>query len=230
MAAWLVNCEKSGVLRRSLRAHGIEAWSCDIEPAEDGSPFHIQADAIDTAYSRAWDGMIAHPECTYLSASGLHWNGRPGYEWRKEKTREALEFALKLWRAPMRRKILENPRGKLGSKLRNARATYVVQPWMLGDDASKETWLWCDGIELLPIYPHQRRPGRIVRDPRTRKLVERWSNQTDSGQNRLPPTPDRSAIRAETYPGIADWIARSVAAWLHGNIRGQLDMDFGHVA
>ncbi len=35
----------------------------------------------------------------------------------------------------------------------------------------------------------------------------RWANQTDSGQNNLPPSEDRWAVRSETYPGIADAMA-----------------------
>lgn len=35
----------------------------------------------------------------------------------------------------------------------------------------------------------------------------RWANQTDSGQNRLPPSDDRWKIRSETYAGIANAMA-----------------------
>lgn len=35
------------------------------------------------------------------------------------------------------------------------------------------------------------------------KLVARWSNQTDSGQNKLGPSKDRAKIRSLTYDGIA---------------------------
>ncbi len=173
----------------------------------------MQMDALIAADSFAWNGMIAHPECRFLSASGLHWNVRPGYEWRAEETAKAEAFALSLWRSAPKMKIIENPRGRLGPLLRNAQMRYTVQPYQLGDDASKETFLWCDNIELLPIDPALRLEGRWVSDPRHGKLVERWSNQTDSGQNRLAPSADRSAKRAETYPGIANWIASSIAAW-----------------
>jgi len=37
--------------------------------------------------------------------------------------------------------------------------------------------------------------------------VERWANQTDSGQNKLPPTADRWKLRSATYPGIAEAMA-----------------------
>lgn len=35
----------------------------------------------------------------------------------------------------------------------------------------------------------------------------RWSNQTDSGQNKLPPSADRWKLRSVTYQGIADAMA-----------------------
>lgn len=35
----------------------------------------------------------------------------------------------------------------------------------------------------------------------------RWANQTDSGQNNLPPSKDRWKIRSKTYQGIADAMA-----------------------
>jgi hypothetical protein len=47
-------------------------------------------------------------------------------------------------------------------------------------------------------------PRLVKVDGKTRY---RWANQTDSGQNRLPPSADRAAIRAQTYPGIADAMA-----------------------
>jgi hypothetical protein len=60
----------------------------------------------------------------------------------------------------------------------------------------------------LPTLRHTRRfQGRFVTDPRTGKVVERWSNQTDGGQNRLPPSDDRWSIRSVTYAGIANAMA-----------------------
>ncbi|MFO0201755.1 MAG: hypothetical protein ACK528_01350, partial [Alphaproteobacteria bacterium] len=40
-----------------------------------------------------------------------------------------------------------------------------------------------------------------------KKPKARWANQTDSGQNRLPPSEDRWKIRSLTYPGIAKAMA-----------------------
>lgn len=44
----------------------------------------------------------------------------------------------------------------------------------------------------------------------------RWGNQTDSGQNKLPPSKDRAKIRSKTYQGIAEamanqWSGRELA-------------------
>lgn len=39
------------------------------------------------------------------------------------------------------------------------------------------------------------------------KPKQRWGNQTNSGQNKLPPSEDRWKLRSETYQGIADAMA-----------------------
>ena len=44
----LVACEYSGSVRSRLRELGVDAFSCDILDAEDGSQYHIKADAIET--------------------------------------------------------------------------------------------------------------------------------------------------------------------------------------
>lgn len=44
----LIACECSGIIRAEFRKRGHNAYSCDLKPAEDGSPFHIQADALET--------------------------------------------------------------------------------------------------------------------------------------------------------------------------------------
>ena len=84
-----------------------------------------------------------------------------------------------------------------------ARADQIIQPYEFGEDASKATCLWLKG--LPPLRPTRRVPGRIV--TRNGKKVERWGNQTDSGQNRLPPSADRWKQRARTYQGWADAFA-----------------------
>ena len=191
----LVACERSGIVREEFRLLGHDAWSCDLEPAEDGSAFHVQGDALDTAQRMRWDLMIAHPECRYLSVSGLHWNKRRPE--RAALTEAAVAFALALWHAPVPRIALENPVGLLSNRI--GKPDQIIQPYQFGDDASKATCLWLKNIPQLQLT--SRFPGRRV--VYNGKTVERWSNQTDSGQNRLGPSPTRSMDRARTYRGIA---------------------------
>ena len=195
-ASMLICCESSGVVRRAFRAAGVDAWSCDLLPADDSSPFHIQGDAIAAMRSREWTAFGFHPPCTYLNSAGLHWNGR-GRGW--ERTEEALAFVRALMaEAGPRPYYLENPVGCISSRI--CRPSQSIQPYDFGEDASKRTCLWLQGLPLL--RPTLRVAGRIVTRPDGR-TVERWANQTDSGQNRLAPSPDRWRLRSRTYPGIA---------------------------
>lgn len=185
----LVACEYSGRVREAFRKLGHDAWSCDFLPADDGSPYHYQGDMFDII-NDGWDLMIAHPPCTYLASSGLHWNGRvPG---RAEKTEEALQFIQRILDAPIERIALENPIGCISSRIR--KPNQIIQPWWFGEDASKATCLWLKNLPPLE---------------KTNPLIkERYANQTASGQNNLGPSKDRWKIRSTTYQGIADAMAK----------------------
>lgn len=194
----LVACEKSGVVRDAFRRRGHDAWSCDLLPSEsDEGGYHLEGDVRwwmnDPAWK--WDLLIAHPPCTYLSSSGLHWNSRiPG---REEKTRAALAFVRELMSARIPRTCIENPVGRIGSAIRPA--DQYVQPYEFGHDASKRTGLWL--FNLPRLTPTQHVPPRIVNGK------PRWANQTDSGQNRLGPSERRPDMRSRTYEGIAEAMA-----------------------
>jgi hypothetical protein len=186
----LVACERSGVVREAFRKRGHDAWSCDIVPADDGSEFHITGDVLEHL-DDGWDLLIAHPPCTFLCSSGLHWNKRvPG---REQKTEEALEFVRRLMASKTRKKAIENPIGRIGTAIRPA--SQIIHPYQFGDDASKATALWLENLPPL-------RPTSFV-EPRIVNGKSRWSNQTDSGQNRLGPSEQRAAERSRTYAGIA---------------------------
>ena len=190
----LIACESSGHVREAFRARGHNAWSCDLLPADDSSPYHYQMDALDAAMI-GWDLVIAHPPCTYLCSSGLHWNKRvPG---RAEKTEQALEFVRKLMALDVPRLAIENPVGCIGTRIR--KADQYIQPYEFGHDASKNTGLWLKG--LPPLLPTSFIMPRIVDGK------PRWGNQTDSGQNRLAPSADRWKKRSQTYAGIAEAMA-----------------------
>lgn len=209
----LIACECSGAVRDAFLAAGVDAWSCDIKPTEAPGP-HIQGDALNVL-TWGWDLMICHPECRYLSSSGLFRNiGNPE---RQAKTEAALAFAMALWNAPIPFIAMENPVGRIGPTI--GRAQQTVQPYEFGHDASKRTCLWLKGLPSLTIDPAARCAGRRVTDPKTGKLVERWENQTDSGQNRLGPSEDRSAKRAATYSNIAAAMARDWIPAVAGQLR-----------
>lgn len=193
----LVACEYSGRVRDAFIALGHDAISCDLLPTDSPGPHH-QGDVLQLLSRERFDLMVAHPPCTYLCSSGLHWNTRiPG---RAEKTEEALAFVRALLSADVPRIALENPNGCIGTRIR--RADQVIQPWQFGADASKATGLWLKNLPRL-------QPTDIV-SPRVVSGRERWGNQTDSGQNRLGPSEERWKIRSETYPGIA---AAMAAQW-----------------
>ena len=189
----LIACEYSGTVRDAFRAAGHDAVSCDLLPTDSPGP-HYQGDVFDIIRD-GWDMMIAHPPCTYLWSSGLHWNKRRPE--RAAQTEAALAFVEALLDAPIPRIALENPIGCIGTRIRKADQT--IQPWQFGHDASKATCLWLKG--LPPLTPTQTIAPRLVGGRK------RWGNQTDSGQNKLPPSADRWKIRSATYQGIADAMA-----------------------
>lgn len=194
--------QASGVIRDALISVGVNAVSVDLRETERPGP-HIVGDVFDWL-DAGWAGAIMHPTCTYMCGSGLHWNARvPG---REMVTLYWLQLVRRLMAAPIPRWAIENPRGAIGTAIRPA--DQFIQPWQFGDDASKETHLWLKNLPALKTERAWRCHGRVVRDPVTRKWVERWSNQTDSGQNKLAPSADRWAERSETYPGIAREVAR----------------------
>lgn len=189
----LIACEYSGRVRDAFIAKGHDAMSCDLLPTDAPGP-HYQGDVF-YIINDGWDLMIAHPPCTYLCSSGLHWNTkRPE---RAAMTEDALAFVQRLLDAPIPRIALENPIGCISTRIRKPDQT--IQPWQYGHDASKATCLWLKGLPLL--VPTDVIEGRLINGKR------RYGNQTDSGQNKLPPSADRWKIRSETYFGIAGAMA-----------------------
>jgi len=205
MANILIACEFSGVVREAFRRRGHNAWSCDLLPAADGSPYHYQQD-VGPRLTPGWDLIIAHPPCTYLCSSGLHWNTRRPE--RAALTEKALGFIVGIWTCGVQRVAIENPQGCINTRLAFMPKPQYIHPYEFGHDASKKTGLWLRNLPPLVLDPAKRVDGRMVNGR------ERWANQTDSGQNRLPPSPDRWALRSMTYPGIAEAMAEQWGALL----------------
>lgn len=159
-----------------------------------------------------WDMMVAHPPCTYLTGAGewlfadnIKRNVKPGVltgAARAAARTDALRFVEQLWRAPIPRKCIENPVGVINRELGFMPAPQWVQPYQFGENASKKTGLWLDGLDRLTLPPEA-----DWFPPRHVNGLPRWGNQTDAGQNRVPPSTDRWKIRSTFWPGIANAMA-----------------------
>lgn len=214
----LVACEYSGAVRDAFIARGHDAWSCDLLPGEGHNVHrHIQDDirkvlstfpGVDSAvplpyklpngvtvWADSWDMLVAFPDCTYLCGSGMHWTKRGLRD--PQLTIDALDFVAFLRDQPIERVAIENPVGILSTEWR--KPDQYIQPYQFGHDASKKTGLWLKNLPKL-------QPTELIA-PRVVDGRPRWSNQTDSGQNRLGPSPDRWQLRAATYSGVAKAMA-----------------------
>jgi hypothetical protein len=195
-----IGMKESQVIQRAFEEQGHNAWSCDFKPGRLNPSRHIQGEVHETLRRLTWtpDIIIFHPDCRCLSVSGQHWTGKPG-----QRTIEDRERAIEAFMACTRyagRVAIENPISIISTRWRPR--DQIIQPYYFGEDASKATCLWLQN--LPPLFP-----TRFIQ-PRWVNGKPRWANQTDSGQNRLPPTEnpeDRRAERAMTYPGIANAMA-----------------------
>lgn len=190
MAKVLVACESSGAVRDAFSRRGHEAWSCDLLPSETPGNHH-QGDVRDIL-EKGWDLLIAHPPCTYLSVSGMHWTTRGLRD--PKLTEDALEFVRLFMDCNIPRIAIENPVSVISTRIR--KPDQIVQPWMFGHPESKKTCLW---LKWLPKLE----PTNLLPIPAS----GRWENQTASGQNKLAPSKDRWRIRSKTYSGIAEAMA-----------------------
>lgn len=212
----IVGYECSGVVRAAFRALGHDAWSCDIKPAEDGSPYHFQ-DSIHHVLARTmlmWDMGIFHPVCTRLANSGAKHlylgmkkeNGRNPVMW------EAMEAAAEEFRGLLSLpfpKAIENPimHGH-ARKIIGAGPTQIIQPWQFGHKEMKATGLWLDGLPKLV-------PTDIVGPPPTDpELKKAWEVVF-----RMAPGPHRAADRARTKTGLAEAMAAQWSAWLEMSMK-----------
>jgi len=173
----LVGCEFSGVVREAMRARGHDAVSCDLLPAEDGSPHHVEGD-VRALLGDGWDLAVFHPPCTRLTVAGARW-----FKGREAEQAAAISFAEALWSAPIPRIALENPIGVLSTRSALGKPTQIIQPWQFGHGETKATCLWLKGLPaLVPTDIVSGREARV---------------------HRLPPSPERWKLRSRTYAGVA---------------------------
>lgn len=196
----IIGCESSGVVRRAFRERGHDAWSCDLLPSDDDSPFHIQGDVMDVM-NEGWDVGIFHPTCTYLCNSGVRWLfGGKGQEIDNErwaKMVEGAEFFKRLWNAPIPRVAVENPiMHRYAREIIGIASSQIIQPFEYGHGESKATCLWLKGLPLLrPTHVDAPLFGAVAVTGREQRIYK------------LPPSPDRWKLRSRTFEGIAQAMA-----------------------
>lgn len=179
----LVACEYSGTVRDAFTARGHYAMSCDLLESETPGE-HYTGDIRDVLHSgTAWDLVIAHPPCTYLTVSGARWlyDPRPKFAHRWEQLREGAAFFQMFLDLDVPRVAVENPKimGHAGIR----KPDQYIQPYEFGHGETKQTGLWLKGLPLL--MPTEHVEGRLAR------------------VHRMAPGPDRQKERARFYPGIA---------------------------
>ncbi|KUR80799.1 hypothetical protein [Novosphingobium sp. FSW06-99] len=200
----LIGCERSGVLRRAFIDRGFDAWSCDLEPADDGSNRHIRGNLLDHL-DDGWDLLcVMHPPCTILCNSGGRWlyiggkkaNGRDEGRW-ADLDRAAAFYRACRENGAIARRALENPvMHKHAIAATGRGVTQFVQPWWFGDPFFKAT-----GFELINL-PRLVATNRLTPPKPGTPDHARWSRvHRHSGWGSHGA--DRARARSETYPGMA---------------------------
>ena len=215
----LIGCEESQQVCKAFRQLGHEAYSCDLKPCSGGHPeWHLQTDVFKAIAFEDWNLGIFFPDCTYLTCSAewaykngpYHQQVKPGTlvgEERQKARKEAADFFLSLYYCKIPLVAIENPVGVMSSIFR--KPDQIIQPHQFGDDASKSTCLWLKG---LPTLRHTE-----YCEPRLVNGKKRWANQTDGGQNKLPPSDNRAELRSKTYSGIANAMAEQWGNFILNN-------------
>lgn len=205
----LIACEESQEVCKAFRLLGHEAYSCDVQEPSGGHPeWHILGDAVpalrggqivtmdDKAhYIDAWDLLIAHPPCTYLSNAGARhlWKGHQLQENRVMKGILGRDLFMRFWWADIPRICVENPVPSRVFCL--PEYTQIIQPYQFGHPYSKKTCLWLKNLD--PIVP-----TNVVEPIATWCPSGSYSHKHDEKSKGMF-TRDRARNRAKTFPGVA---------------------------
>ena len=239
----LVACEESQAVTVELRKLNINAFSCDIMDTSGTHPeWHIKqdvlpllngnctfttVDGISHTIEGKWDMIIAFPPCTHLAVSGA-----PSFAKKREdgRQREGIEFFAAMLNADCDHIAVENPINIIGGDYIlkwfpdlckqygfPKKYSQKIQPWMFGDNFSKQTCLWLKNLPLLiPL---------VTEEPEL-EYVE-WINKRTGKKNRQPKwyydafmnshsDLERSIIRSKTFPGIAKAMAEQWGKYICG--------------
>lgn len=207
----LIACEESQEVCKAFRRRGHEAYSCDIQEPSGGHPeWHILGDAVTALrgggqivtmndkgrYIDAWDLLIAHPPCTYLSNAGARhlWKGHVLQADRVMKGIEGRDLFMRFWWADVPQICIENPIPSRVFCL--PQYTQTIQPYEYGHPYSKKTCLWLKN--LPPLFPTD-----IVIPVATWCPSGSYSKRHGQ-QHKGMFTTDRAKNRAKTFTGVAN--------------------------
>jgi len=224
----LIGCEFSGAVRREMRAVGVDCYSCDLLPAEDGSPFHLVGDALsylngergDEWRAETWDLIGLHYTCTLFCNSGVRWLYRKnphgsGHTHEREETRwsamraNAKELAA-IWCAAVKggaRVYFENPTMHSHAAIEIERAVNELgENWNVGPSQFIQPFDFGHpeskktGLWLHNLPPLT--PTKIVRNEMA-LLPKKQATRVHFAS----PGPDRWKERSRTLPGTAKAMA-----------------------
>lgn len=187
----LIGCERSGVVRNAFRAKGHDAWSCDLEAADDGSRFHLKCNLLDIL-GNGWDLGIFHPPCTYFALSGNRWlySTLPKHKDRLKKREQALKFFLQCYNSPIPKVAIENPVSTISSLFRQP--DQIIQPWEFGHTERKTTALWLRNLPSLIPRMYVNEAVDLDKIDRIHQLYRTVSNKKELARQ-----------RSVTYLGVA---------------------------
>lgn len=159
---WLIGCEYSGRVRDAFARRGHTAISCDLRATEAPHGWHIQADLLDVIKSGAesFDGMIAHPYCTFNTLAGIRWmyhpadtnlpaeqrRRHPDYPNRMDDFLKGVEFFNALKNCEIPKIALENSQPHGLAMQHIGRYDQIVQPYHFGSPFTKAAALWLKGL------------------------------------------------------------------------------------
>lgn len=213
----LVACEESQEVCKAFRALGAAAFSCDLQPCSGGHPeWHILDDVFrwldggcfmtmdgKEHFVQAWDLLIAHPPCTYLSNAGARhlYKGCRLNEERYQKGLLAAQDFFSFYVAPVPHICVENPVPSLVFGL--PQYSQIIQPWQYGHAFTKRTCLWLHNLpQLVPTCVVQPTASFCPSGSYSRTHEERYRGIF---------TKDRAKNRSKTFSGVA---AAMASQWL----------------
>jgi hypothetical protein len=191
----LIACEESQIVTIEMRALGIEAFSCDIEPCSGGHPeWHIQKNVI-PLLDQKWDIIIAFPPCTHLATSGAKWFEQKRKDGRQQ---QGINFFMHFVNAKCNKIAIENPVGIMSSLWR--KPDQIIQPYQFGEPYAKKTCLWLKNLPLL-IPTNIVEKGEQIKYASGKSLPKWYADAY-----KLNPK-ERATLRSKTFVGIAKAMA-----------------------